>query len=153
MGPLTGPMGVCRYSVASRTGEAWRLPPAIERINTLDPERGTMRYDTWYEGRPERHARPRLSHRRRARRRGEPLREPPLPPPDRRVPFPLEGRGYTGPGEAGRYGDAPVPYGPEHTYDYHLGDRYGYGPDFIRGEERIRKHHLPEFRERWRRRR
>ena len=46
---------------------------------------------------------------------------------------------YRGPGEAGRYGDAPVEYGPEHTYDYHLGDRYGYGPDYLTGDERVRR--------------
>ena len=62
------------------------------------------------------------------------------------------GGGYSGPGEAGRYGNAPVPYGPDHTYDYHLGDRYGYGPDFQIGEPQI-GHHPPPRRPPWRRRR
>lgn len=53
------------------------------------------------------------------------------------------GRGYTGPGEAGRYGDAPVEYGPDHTYDYHLGDRYGYGPDYLEGDRRVRRGQPP----------
>lgn len=46
---------------------------------------------------------------------------------------------YRGPGPAGRYGGAPVPYGPDHTYDFHFGDHYGYGPDYRLGEERIRR--------------
>lgn len=53
--------------------------------------------------------------------------------------FPPEGPGYSGPGELGRYGDAPVPYGPDHTYDFRFGDRYGYGPDFYEGEARVRR--------------
>lgn len=53
--------------------------------------------------------------------------------------FALHGPGYRGPGEAGRYGDAPVPYGPDHTYDYHLGDRYGTGPDYWVGDRRVRR--------------
>ncbi|HEX7119671.1 MAG TPA: hypothetical protein VF212_12830 [Longimicrobiales bacterium] len=81
---------------------------------------------------------------REAYRRGAAPRAP-LPRPDRRRPFPLAGRGYSGPGELGRYGRAPVPYGPEHTYDYHLGDRFGYGPDYVTGEERIRQRRLPGF--------
>ena len=70
------------------------------------------------------------------------------PPPDRRRPGRPIDEGYTGPGELGRYGNAPVPYGPDHTYDYHFGDRYGAGPDFVTGEERIRKRPLPELRRR-----
>lgn len=68
---------------------------------------------------------------------------PPRPGPRRRHrhhrPWHLHGPGYAGPGELGRYGNAPVPYGPDHTYDFHLGDRYGYGPDFRLGEERVRR--------------
>lgn len=56
-------------------------------------------------------------------------------PRARRHPLPHEA--YRGPGAAGRYGGAPVPYGPDHTYNFHYGDYYGYGPDFRRGEERI----------------
>lgn len=51
---------------------------------------------------------------------------------------PPSGAWYTGPGESYRYGEAPVAYGRDHTYDYHLGDRFGYGPDFYQGEARIR---------------
>ncbi len=105
-----------------------------------------MPYDTWYE---------RRSRGRRTRRPTTPRhpgraarRAAPPSPPDRRHPFPLAGRGYEGPGELGRYGRAPVPYGPDHTYDYHLGDRYGYGPDFVLGEERIRGRRLPDLRPR-----
>ncbi|HEX6941225.1 MAG TPA: hypothetical protein VF158_17650 [Longimicrobiales bacterium] len=113
-----------------------------------------MRYDTWYEsrsGRARRRAVRRPPHGRTTYRR-EAWPGPPLPRPDRRHPFPIEGRGYRGPGELRRYGRAPVPYGPEHTYDYHLGDRYGYGPDFVAGEERIRQRPLPRLRRRDRRR-
>lgn len=76
---------------------------------------------------PERRARPRRA-----------LRERPS--------FPPEGPGYSGRGELGRYGDAPVPYGPDHTYDFRFGDHYGYGPDFYEGEARVR--HDPELRRR-----
>lgn len=78
------------------------------------------------EGRPDEPRRQRRGPRRRPMRR-----------------FPPTGPGYTGPGEAGRYGHAPVPYGPEHTYDYHLGDRYGRGPDFWTGEARVRRGPAP----------
>lgn len=114
-----------------------------------------MRYDEWYERPPTRARRGSTDrpYRGRPDHRHEPDRRVFLPRPDRRRPFPIEGRGYTGPGDARRYGDAPVPYGPEHTYDYHMGDRYGYGPDFVRGEERIRQRRLPGLRPRRRRRR
>ncbi len=124
-----------------------------------------MRYDEWYErpptrarrGSPSRPYRGRPDEDRLHRGRPDDLPESErrtfLPRPDRRRPFPIEGRGYTGRGEARRYGNAPVPYGPEHTYDYHMGDRYGYGPDFVRGEERIRQRRLPELRPRRRPRR
>lgn len=62
------------------------------------------------------------------------------------------GGGYRGPGELGRYGNAPVPYGPDHTYDYHRGESFGYGPDFRIGEERI-GHRPAPHRPPWRRRR
>jgi len=107
-----------------------------------------MRYDEWY-GR--RRNRARRGYKERSYR-GYPFEllesgpRFPLPRPDRRQPFRIEGSGYRGPGELRRYGDAPVPYGPEHTYDYRMGDRYGYGPDFVRGEERIRQRPLPELR-------
>ena len=112
-----------------------------------------MRYDTGYERRPGRGRYSCTPRRPRSAREAAPQPRSHLPPPDRRQPFAFEGEGYTGPGEAGRYGHAPVPYGPDHTYDYHLGDRYGYGPDFVRGEERIRKRRLDEFRARRRPRR
>ena len=114
-----------------------------------------MQYDDWYARRmnPARRGRMRSSYRSARGDFFESGYRALLPRPDRRRPFPIEGAGYRGPGELRRYGDAPVPYGPEHTYDYRMGDRYGYGPDFVPGEERIRQRPLPELRSARRRRR
>jgi hypothetical protein len=58
-------------------------------------------------------------------------------PPEREPSYREEP--YSGPGELGRYGNAPVPYGSRHTYNYHFGDRFGYGPDFYVGDDRVRR--------------
>jgi len=54
-------------------------------------------------------------------------------------PFHLYDGGFRGRGPVGRYGDAPVPYGPDHEYDFHHGDRFGSGPDFWSAERRLRR--------------
>lgn len=99
-----------------------------------------MRYDEEFQRRPRRATYESTSGRRgsTSRRRGEAGSYRP-PPPSPRFPPERPGTGYRGPGELGRYGNAPVPYGPDHTYDFHFGDRYGYGPDYQIGEERLRE--------------